>query len=72
MTTLLAIDTALLTLGFAPGAPSETAATIDAECAAESQCECCGTIGLDYLPYRKGTRYVALAICRACGAWEEF
>lgn len=64
----------LLAAGYRRGAPGPAALRADAGACAEMACHNCTRVGL--LP-RTFTRprpasYRVLALCPACGAWEEF
>jgi hypothetical protein len=59
------------TEGYRQAAPSPTAATIDAVVCAESTCEKCGHVGLEYWPFTKPGSYVAYGVCPQCSYQTE-
>jgi hypothetical protein len=78
--TLPEISARLLADGFRPGAPSRIAHEADSAIAEEADCDECGRRGLVYHAFTRQpkelssptTVYVAVAVCPACGAAEEF
>jgi hypothetical protein len=60
--------------GFIPGLPPHiTDATVrtDKATCRRLRCPGCGRCGLEYRPWRLGSRYHVLAVCPACGGAEE-
>ena len=61
--------------GYAPGFPAwgnPEVRAIDAECAADGECERCESVGGYYRAYHTTTTYRAFFVCRQCGHTEEF
>jgi hypothetical protein len=72
--TLAEAEAALRRQLFTPGCPpglTEQSARIDARAAGRMRCASCHVLGLDWLPFHRGTSYKALAVCNRCGFVEE-
>ncbi len=80
MPKLAEIQNRLLAAGYQPGAPSRIDREADSAIAEEADCGACGRRGLVYHPFTQppepprtsSRRYVAVAVCRACGEASQF